>query len=213
MQAKLAPINLAYLLDAPPARFIHDAFHDILGREPDDEGLIHYAARLQNGAMRLLVLIEMRNSAEGRASSKQRPCFPLDRAVSLYRVVRPLPLGRLRWALLPSFGARTRLTDKKYPWLIWAQGELATRNSAKPAAPPENHTRATTEEALQPQLDRIASAIRTAALSLQSAGASPQVTQELLASQQALGLTTQNTESTSWGARQTLHVLSRATRR
>ncbi len=55
--------DLLSLTDAP---FVTNAYHSILGREPDADGFQDYLARIRAGKDRREILWKMRNSAEGR---------------------------------------------------------------------------------------------------------------------------------------------------
>lgn len=118
--------DLRALLDLPEERFLPEAFRTLLGRDPDDGGLLHYAQQLQTGLPRSLVLAELRASAEGRAQAALRPCESLDQLVKRYLAVRGLPLGRWRWRLLPHFDVRNTRTNR-FNWIDWANAYVAGR--------------------------------------------------------------------------------------
>lgn len=107
-------IDLQWILNLPCVEFIKEAYRSLLCREPDTDGLKHYATRMVMGRNRLLVLAEMRTSAEGQSCAQCVRSSELDSIVSRYRIVRKLPLGRWRWFLLPRY--KQHKNDVRFEW-------------------------------------------------------------------------------------------------
>lgn len=92
--------SLADLLDRNDRDFVRSAFLTLLHREPDNDGETFYLFKLREGASKLMILGQMRNSEEGRAVDPG--IAGLDRAIKRRRLAQlPLVGGLLRmmWAI------------------------------------------------------------------------------------------------------------------
>lgn len=90
MMADERPITSVPEMLAPDGlHFIHVAYQALLGRAPDPEGAAHYLARLRAGEHKLMILKQLRGSAEGRTFVPG--VAGLDRAIRRYRLAN-LPL-------------------------------------------------------------------------------------------------------------------------
>ncbi|MDD3761028.1 MAG: DUF4214 domain-containing protein [Acidithiobacillus sp.] len=111
-------IDLISLLESPCEEFLPRAFREVIGREPDIGGLLHYIERLKKGLPRELILAEMRHSAEGQDRAFFAKSSELDALHARYLKLRGLPLGDARWKLLPSL-TQTRHDDVRFDWTEW----------------------------------------------------------------------------------------------
>lgn len=110
--------DIRSLLECQNEEFLEKAYLKLLDRKPDMIGLMHYARRLQSGIPRQVILAEIWNGRlDKRAiSSKSTKLIKL---MARYQVVRGLPLGRIRWLLIPRFGAS--IPDATgFDWISWA---------------------------------------------------------------------------------------------
>ena len=161
------------LLNAPNAEFLPSAFRAIFGREPDVAGLAHYAQRLQLGARRVLILAELRNSAEGLAHAPDAPSPELDSLLARYRKVRSWPLGRWRWVLLPHY--KTYVSTVGFDWNRWIIDykekqelqRILSRHSEEVSSPPEVDQKLS---AIEHRVDVLSSALQQAISLLQAKG-------------------------------------------
>lgn len=172
MPDSTSSLEIGALLALPDAQFLPQVFSTLLGREPDATGLKHYAKRLQHGASRMLVLAEIRHSAEGQAYAKVAKSTELDALVDRYRLVRNWPIGRWRWALLPRYvSAQPR---ERFDWERWAtnfaangQKPVLSTSVQGPSGGPEiEHELAT----LQQQIVILADALEHATVTMQAQG-------------------------------------------
>ena len=115
-------LGIRALLESPSVDFLPCAFQQLTGRAPDFIGLLHYAQRLQRGLSRLLILVELASSAEGKAQGVSSP--ELEPVVRRYLRVRDWPLGRLRWAFLPKVDADVP-REPNFHWERWANDYIA----------------------------------------------------------------------------------------
>jgi GT2 family glycosyltransferase/SAM-dependent methyltransferase/glycosyltransferase involved in cell wall biosynthesis len=88
--------SLEDLLELAAQAFVTAAYHAVLGRAPDPDGLRHYQHALDTGRSRLQVLTDLRYSTEGRGRTPT--LAGLEEAVRRQRLARIPVLGRL----LPS---------------------------------------------------------------------------------------------------------------
>lgn len=191
--------DLRGLLTLPNAAFIPGAFTAILGREPDVVGLVHYALCLQRGSSRALLLAEIRTSPEGRRYAPHAISVDLDTLVTRYQKVRYLPLGRLRWKFLPTFGI-DRQEHAGFDWEHWATDYVTQliKRDAPPIPDASIHPDlANRVEALQQRVNTLLDAVQQSNLQ-ESPPQTPQVGP--------------NPATVSWEARGYLHQLLKASR-
>ena len=191
--------DLRGLLTLPNAAFIPGAFTAILGREPDVVGLVHYALCLQRGSSRTLLLAEIRTSPEGRRHAPHAISVELDTLVTRYQKVRYLPLGRLRWKFLPTFGI-DRQEHAGFDWEHWATDYVTQliKRDAPPIPDLSIHPDlANRVEALQQRVNTLLDAVQQSNLQ-ESLPQTPQVGP--------------NPATVSWEARGYLHQLLKASR-
>lgn len=191
--------DLRGLLTLPNAAFIPGAFTAILGREPDVVGLVHYALCLQRGSSRALLLAEIRTSPEGRRHAPHAISVDLDTLVTRYQKVRYLPLGRLRWKFLPTFGI-DRQEHAGFDWEHWATDYVTQliKRDAPPIPDLSIHPDlANRVEALQQRVNTLLDAVQQSDLQ-ESPPQTPQVGP--------------NPAAVSWEARSYLHQLLKASR-
>ncbi|MBU2785574.1 MAG: hypothetical protein ACYC45_00345 [Acidithiobacillus ferriphilus] len=191
--------DLRGLLTLPNAAFIPGAFTAILGREPDVVGLVHYALCLQRGSSRALLLAEIRTSPEGRRHAPHAISVDLDTLVTRYQKVRYLPLGRLRWKFLPTFGI-DRQEHAGFDWEHWATDYVTQliKRDAPPIPDASIHPDlANRVEALQQRVSTLCDAVQQSDLQ-ESPPQTPQVGP--------------NPATVSWEARGYLHQLLKASR-
>ena len=192
--------DLRGLLTLPNAAFIPGAFTAILGREPDVVGLVHYALCLQRGSSRALLLAEIRTSPEGRRHAPHAISVDLDTLVTRYQKVRYLPLGRLRWKFLPTFGI-DRQEHAGFDWEHWATDYVTQliKRDAPPIPDLSIHPDlANRVEALQQRVNTLLDAVQQSNLQ-ESPPQTPQVGP--------------NPATVSWEARSYLHQLLKVSRR
>ena len=191
--------DLRGLLTLPNAAFIPGAFTAILGREPDVVGLVHYALCLQRRSSRALLLAEIRTSPEGRRHAPHAISVDLDTLVTRYQKVRYLPLGRLRWKFLPTFGI-DRQEHAGFDWEHWATDYVTQliKRDAPPIPDASIHPDlANRVEALQQRVSTLCDAVQQSDLQ-ESPPQTPQVGP--------------NPATVSWEARGYLHQLLKASR-
>lgn len=85
-QKAIRAVSVTDLLVRDDAEFIGSAYKTILEREPDTEGGRYYLSRLRTGWPKLSVLMELRNSEEGRQAAAPLP--GLDKAILRYRLAK-----------------------------------------------------------------------------------------------------------------------------
>lgn len=91
---------LSRLLEVEDALFLPIAYRELLGREPDSQGMRHYTYLLENGHSRLSVLKDIRMSSEAK-NFPNRPALPeLDRfckhplLARLFDKLKSLPVAK-----------------------------------------------------------------------------------------------------------------------
>ncbi|WP_052628074.1 FkbM family methyltransferase [Sphingobium sp. YBL2] len=99
-------VNVTDLLARDGAEFIRSAYKTVLEREPDSEGARHYLSRLRSGWPKLSVLMEMRDSGEGRRVAAVLP--GLDAAILRYRLAKSPVLGPIYRLLTGATGSNAR---------------------------------------------------------------------------------------------------------
>jgi FkbM family methyltransferase len=99
-------VNVTDLMARDGAEFIGSAYKTILEREPDPEGARHYLSRLRSGWPKLSVLMELRNSEEGRQVAALLP--GLDTAILRYRLAKLPVLGPIYRLLTDAAGSNAR---------------------------------------------------------------------------------------------------------
>jgi len=86
--------------------FIESVFETILNREPTESDIHFYQMRLNHEKWKSQIFCEVATSTE---ALKSRKTYRLDRQlkkiITIYRIVRYLPLGKFRWRFMPSFSA------------------------------------------------------------------------------------------------------------
>jgi hypothetical protein len=204
-------VDIDKMLEAPCERFLVDVYNQLLGRDPDVSGAVHYARELQLGLPRICVLAEVRNSSEGRLLAHKRPSNALDRVVNRYLLIRNLPLGRWRWRFLGYRCAHPdRTTD--FDWEGWAN-EYAAEMQERVARPVANFTGVdlfstpmtdTEFASVHSKLDSLAVALRGALSAMQAKGVPEPTVQALRDAVDAMCFTSPNPSSLSWEARQGL---------
>ena len=91
-----AAATLEELLSRHDERFIHSAYHTLLGRAPDPEGMRYYLARVRAGISKVEVLAQLRLSTEGK--SRKVKIAGLNEAIKRHQQLK-----------LPLIGALLRL--------------------------------------------------------------------------------------------------------
>jgi Glycosyltransferase WbsX/Domain of unknown function (DUF4214) len=86
-------MNLKEMLTYQNERFVQNAYHVLLERAADPEGLQHYSARVLAGASKVEILIEIRLSKEGRQHNVE--VAGLNKEIKRYRLLRTPVLGQL----------------------------------------------------------------------------------------------------------------------
>lgn len=112
-------LNIRQLLDADCEHFIPFAYVTLLNRRPDPIGLIHYTYRLHNGASRELVIAEILNSQEYARLDAACWTSGSKKLLKAYKRLRAIPLGKMKWSLLPSFGHK-HAKKTSFDWVEWA---------------------------------------------------------------------------------------------
>lgn len=126
MQSSQTISNLSHLLGAEDADFLPLAYKELLGREPDSQGMRHYAKLLANGRSRLSVLMDIRMSQEAQTSSRRTPLPELDRLCEYPLIARLFGKFNIPPAALPL--KRRKASTENFNWLQWAE-------RAAPSAP------------------------------------------------------------------------------
>ena len=106
VQEAMRAVNVTDLLARDDAEFIGSAYKTILEREPDPEGARHYLSRLRSGWPKISVLMELRNSGEGRQVAALLP--GLDPAILRYRLAKFPVLGPIYRLLTGATGSNAR---------------------------------------------------------------------------------------------------------
>jgi len=106
VQEAMRAVNVTDLLTRDGAEFIGSAYKTILEREPDPEGALHYLSRLRSGWPKISVLMELRNSGEGRQVAALLP--GLDPAILRYRLAKLPVLGPIYRLLTGATGSNAR---------------------------------------------------------------------------------------------------------
>lgn len=92
-QSKTTAATLDELMSWDDERFVRGAYHTVLQRAPDAEGLSFYRARLHAGVSKLQILGEIIDSPEGAANAVEIPGFR--EIVELHKLSRVPLLGHL----------------------------------------------------------------------------------------------------------------------
>lgn len=106
LQEAMRAVNVTDLLARDDAEFIGSAYKTVLDREQDPEGARHYLSRLRSGWPKLSVLMELRNSEEGRQVAARLP--GLDKAILRYRLAKLPVLGQIYRLLTNATGSNAR---------------------------------------------------------------------------------------------------------
>lgn len=114
------------LIGLSPYLFLPQAFKVILGREPDKSGVIHYAGRLARHKNRLLTILEMLSSVEGKRFNEFGLPKELADQQKLYVNLKKIPIGEFRWLLLS--GKWINEGDKTFDWLRWVSAYTGLNN-------------------------------------------------------------------------------------
>ena len=93
-------LNLDDFLKKGEQEFLRNAYEKLIGRSPDSEGFEYYSGILELGAPRLRILVELRDSQEGKDRKHFARCDDIDRAVNIYRKLKRLPIGNLQWVII-----------------------------------------------------------------------------------------------------------------
>lgn len=118
--------DIESLLEIRPEQFIPKAYEAIIGYPPGIQGIIHYAQRSKSGFPRLAILSEMYSALGEQVHEDIMLSNEVNKIFKRCFFVRNLPLGKMRWWLLPRVKAK-RLSDRKFNWLVWA-GDYIERN-------------------------------------------------------------------------------------
>jgi GT2 family glycosyltransferase len=92
-QSGAAVATLEDLLSCHDERFIRNAYHVLLGRAPDPEGMQYYLARIRIGISKVEILAQLLLSKEGK--SRLVTIAGLNEAISRHKLLRLPLLGRL----------------------------------------------------------------------------------------------------------------------
>jgi predicted nucleic acid-binding Zn-ribbon protein len=106
VQEAMRAVNITDLLARDDAEFIGSAYKTILEREPDPEGARHYLSRLRSGWPKLSILMQLRDSEEGRQVAALLP--GLDAAILRYRLATLPVLGPVYRLLTGATGSTVR---------------------------------------------------------------------------------------------------------
>jgi Glycosyltransferase WbsX/Domain of unknown function (DUF4214) len=92
-------MSLTEMLSHQNEGFVQNAYHVLLARAADPEGLRHYLTRVQTGASKVEILVEISLSKEGRKLNVEVP--GLKKEIKRYRLLRMPILGHLfkAWGL------------------------------------------------------------------------------------------------------------------
>ncbi len=218
-------IDLRLLLECPSSEFLPLVYETFFSRPPDASGLLHYAKQLQKGNGRLLCLLEARVSPEGQARATDAPCPELDYMVKRYLSIRNLPVGRLRWMLLPKITATPPAGEESFAWEAWANKYIAEQIVQDVQRPIQEQQAQTKENSplelqaietkllqLQERMNQVAVALHAGMTALQAQGAPVQAIDALREAQTAALFSMPNPDDVPWEARQYLHVLAQALR-
>ena len=93
-------LTLEELLSHHDERFVNVAYHTLLDRQPDSEGMKYYLKRLRDNVNKVEILAQLRNSAEGE--SKQINLVGLNEVVKRHRQLKTPLLGPLLRLALPK---------------------------------------------------------------------------------------------------------------
>lgn len=212
-------IDLTALLELPSEEFIVSAFREIIGREADSGGLLHYIGRLKRGLPRELILAEMRNSAEGQVRALIARSAELDALHARYLKVRDLPLGEGRWKLLPRL-SKIQHDDAHFDWTDWINAFTDRQQAQKIQSLGEQQQQVGQVAGqgnppiseLRHQLQEVATALQVAAAALQGKGAPEPVVRTLRDASALLQPPPLDVNAVPWEARQALHWIAQAVR-
>ena len=85
--------TLEELLSYHDERFIHSAYHTLLGRAPDPDGMRYYLTRVREGINKVEILSQLRHSAEGK--SRPLNITGLNEAIRRHKQLKTPLLGPL----------------------------------------------------------------------------------------------------------------------
>ena len=85
--------TLEELLSYDDERFIHSAYHTLLNRAPDAEGMRYYLARVRTGISKVEILAQLSSGAEGKP--RQIKVAGLNEAIRRHKQLRTPVLGAL----------------------------------------------------------------------------------------------------------------------
>ncbi len=85
--------SLDELLSYYDEKFIHSAYHTVLGRAPDPEGMRYYLARIRAGISKVEILAQLRTSIEGK--SRNHNVNGLDNVIRRYKLMKIPLIGTL----------------------------------------------------------------------------------------------------------------------
>lgn len=117
-------IEVDKLAGLPIDAFLVESYRTILGRSADIDGLWHYAKNLDDGFPRRVVIIELASSEEGVIHNNASVFSYLERHILAYNKVAKLPLGKLRWLLIPKL--KGELSDKRGLWGDWLRNYVTS---------------------------------------------------------------------------------------
>ena len=93
MQTSLIANSIEELLSYHDEEFVYCAYHTLLGRAPDPEGLRYYLARVRCGISKVEILAQLRLSVEGK--SQKVTTKGLDEAIKRHKLFKTPLLGTL----------------------------------------------------------------------------------------------------------------------
>jgi 2-polyprenyl-3-methyl-5-hydroxy-6-metoxy-1,4-benzoquinol methylase len=120
-------LDINALLSLDDRDFIERAYVALLKRKPDESGMQNYLSALAAGRSRILVLGELRYSAEGRAAAT--PVLGLRRRYLLHRLYRLRVVGRLVRTLTGLIALPGLLRDVSRLWTELHALRVQSRNS------------------------------------------------------------------------------------
>jgi len=115
--------TLYQLLTAEPEDFLPLAYRTLLAREPDPHGAEHYCRCLASGSDRLMILLDIRRSSEGRRNQLAHPTPVVDK-LCRYPFIAKAVVG-LRFPDISREAKKRKHQDLVFDWLAWCREELA----------------------------------------------------------------------------------------
>lgn len=120
--------SVHFLLECSNEEFLVSTYQLLLGRAPDKIGVTHYAHRLQTGIPRSVIIAEIWSN-QLKLGKPIKPLAGIDQLMARYETLRVLPLGKMRWRLMPRLGAR--ITDASgFDWVRWAANYTGSTHSS-----------------------------------------------------------------------------------